>query len=46
MKQFLKYIYRIIYGVLLRKNKVFVSYSTLFNSQTKWGGIIKLVIRL
>lgn len=38
MKQFLKYIYRILYGVLLRKNKVFVSYSTLFNSQTQWGG--------
>lgn len=42
MKQFLKYIYRILYGVLLRKNKVFVSYSTLFNSQTQWGGYNKV----
>ena len=47
MKQKMKYIYRILYGVLLRKNTEFVSYSTLFNSQTQWGGgIIKLVIRL
>ena len=42
MKQFLKYIYRILYGVLLRKNKVYVSYSTLFNSQTRWGGYINV----
>ena len=42
MKQFLKYIYRIIYGVLLRKNKVYVSYSTLFNTQNQWGGYNKV----
>lgn len=41
MKQFLKYIYRVIYGIILRQINVYVSTSTLFNSQTKWGGIIK-----
>ena len=42
MKQFLKYIYRVIYGIILRQINVYVSTSTLFNSQTKWGGYNKV----
>lgn len=45
MRKFLKSIYRSIQVCFLRRKKVFVSFSTLFNPQTKWGGYNKIGVQ-
>ena len=42
MKQLLKFLYRFIYRLVLRKQGVTLSMSTIYNAKTKWGGYNKV----